>query len=203
MSLEKTKEATPGIRELIALCGQDHCSFLLRKLKRHHRETYFHSIRVAALCAELSVLLGIPNVEKERMICSALLHDIGKIRIDKSLLDKQGPLNREEWDKIKHHCRHGYDILSTSQMRGGIDLDIILYHHENMDGTGYYGIRQNELTTGIKILRVADSYDAMIQPRAYSQTKSSLEALEELYRWSGVLYEPNVVEALHKLEYAK
>lgn len=201
--LSNMEKVYPAFQDILEFSQNDICSFLMKKLKCHHRDTYLHSIRVSSLCAELFDLFGILKEEQETMIRSALLHDIGKIRIDASLLSKQGFLDKEEWKTMKNHCRNGFDILDTDRMKKYINPEIILYHHENLDGTGYYGLMNNELTVGVKIIRVADSFDAMTQPRAYSKAKSTAEAFEELYRWSGVQYDPLVVDAIYTLKYHK
>ncbi|WP_052487252.1 HD domain-containing phosphohydrolase [Gordoniibacillus kamchatkensis] len=200
MSLSSLTDSASGLHSIVEFSHNDICSFLLRKLRKHHRETYLHSVRVAALSAELFAALGLPAEEAEPLLRSVLLHDIGKISIDPALLNKQGPLRNEEWQLLKHHCRYGFDILDTDALRGWIDMDIILYHHENLDGTGYYGLKQDDLPLGVKIVRVADSFDAMTEPRAYCRGMTAQESFEELYRWSGVHYDPDVVAVLYALK---
>jgi HD-GYP domain-containing protein (c-di-GMP phosphodiesterase class II) len=197
------EKSNPRLKDMLEFSQKDICSFLMSKLRFHHQDTYMHSLRVSALCAELFGLFGIEKEVQETILRSVLLHDVGKIRIDSNLLDKQGPLNKEEWKILKHHCRNGADILDTKMMKDCIDLDVILYHHENLDGTGYYGLKNNELSMVVKIIRAADSFDAMTQPRAYNQTKSTFEAFEELYRLSGRHYDPQVVNALYSLKNPK
>jgi len=203
MGLIYMKKSYPGVENLLELKKEDICSFLMRKLWFHHQETYLHSIRVTSLCAELFNLFGIPGEEQETLLCSVLLHDIGKIQIDKALLDKHDPITNEEWRLLKNHCRNGAGILDKEMMGTGFDLDIILYHHENMDGSGYYGLKERELSLGVRIVRVADSYDAMVYPRVYSKAKDLPETFEELFLLSGIHYDPNVVEALYQVKKTK
>ncbi|WP_186445963.1 HD-GYP domain-containing protein [Paenibacillus cremeus] len=185
---------------ILEFAEQDICSFLLRKLQRHHHETYQHLLRVSGLCMELFHKLGIHKTEQAKMIRSALLHDLGKLAIDKSLLDKKGPLDREEWTRIQNHCRSGVEILERIGINEHLNSDMIQFHHENLDGSGYYGLKYSELCPGVKILRVEDSYDAMTQPRAYKKSMNSKEAFEELFRWSDIHYDPLVVNMLYSLK---
>ncbi|TVY08066.1 HD-GYP domain-containing protein [Paenibacillus cremeus] len=199
MSLVYMKRSYPGIENVVEADKEDMCLFLMRKLWSHHRETYFHSVRVSALCAKLFDLYGISREKQETLLRSALLHDIGKLQIDKALLDKRGLLSKEEWNMLKGHCRNGTGILKAERLKDFVDMEIILYHHENLDGSGYYGLKQGNLSLGVKIIRVADSYDAMIHPRVYSRAKSADEIFDELQRLSGVHYDGDVVDALYQL----
>jgi HD-GYP domain-containing protein (c-di-GMP phosphodiesterase class II) len=101
---------------------------------------------------------------------------------------------------MKHHCRYGADMLELEAMKNRIDMDIILYHHENLDGTGYDGLTHHGLSLGVRIVCVTDRFDAMTQPLAYGRTNSWEDAFEELYRWRGILYDPSVVDALYTLK---
>jgi HD-GYP domain-containing protein (c-di-GMP phosphodiesterase class II) len=101
---------------------------------------------------------------------------------------------------MKDHCRYGADMLDMDSMKSRIDMDIILYHHENLDGTGYDGLTHRRLTLGVRIVRVTDRFDEMTQPQVNGRTKSREDAFEELYRWRGILYDPSVVDALYTLK---
>lgn len=174
-------------------------SFLMKLLEQHHKETYWHSLRVASLCLTLSDALRIEPKKKEMLVKSALLHDVGKLMIDKQILNKQDKLTEYEWKVMKKHCGYGVKVIHKYNLDATVDLDVIRYHHENLDGTGYAELKDRELSMSVKIIRVADSFDAMTGPRVYRSPLNVQESFDELYRWSGIHYEPQVVDTLNDL----
>ncbi|WP_158219997.1 HD-GYP domain-containing protein [Tissierella sp. P1] len=121
----------------------------------------FHCFRVAELAFKLCSQLEISNEEKEEIVLSAAMHDIGKSKIDISILNKPGKLNNKEWNEIKLHPKYGAAIALMMGYSVNISQNI-LYHHENSDGTGYSkGLRDENIPLGAAIIRICDSYDAM------------------------------------------
>ena len=124
----------------------------------------------------------------------AFLHDIGKIEIKKEVLVKPEQLNEEEWEKVKNHTKIGSKILEPLEFNENI-LPIILYHHENYDGTGYpEGKKGENIPFNARILRIIDSFDAMITERPYSKSLDKEEALKEIREGSGNQYDPDLAE---------
>lgn len=125
---------------------------------------------------------------------AAKLHDIGKINLDQSILDKPGKLNEEEWLKVKKHPEIGFKILSS--VREYLEIaSIVMSHHERFDGMGYPNkIRENNIPLASRVIAVADSYDAMTQARPYRKTITKEEAIAEIKRCSGTQFDPNVVK---------
>lgn len=175
------------------------CSFLLKRLEQHHKETFWHSLRVASLCSAISDALTMEPKVKEVLLRSALLHDIGKLMIDRRILNKQEQLTDQEWKTVKKHCEDGAEMIRNLQLDAAIDLDVIRYHHENLDGTGYTELKEDQLSMSVKIIRVADSFDAMTGPRTYRSALSVQQSFDELFRWSGIHFEPLVVKTLKGL----
>jgi putative nucleotidyltransferase with HDIG domain len=171
----------------------------LRRMSRHHRHTYDHSIRVACYSLKLCEALGYDAAERDIVLRSSLLHDIGKLSVPVSLLDKSAALSSTEWDMMKEHCRTGDALLRGWGISGLVDCDMILYHHENVDGSGYTGLPEAKLSLSVKLLRVVDSYDAMTVSRSYNRTRTHEEAFDELYRCSGRWYDPNVVDTFYRV----
>lgn len=140
----------------------------------------FHSLRVAKLVSLLCEQLELGYGERERIILSAVLHDIGKSMISLDILNKPGKLSPREWYEIEQHPIYGANLAAVM----GYDTDIvtnILYHHENYDGSGYpRGLRDKEIPLGASIIRICDSYDAMRSIRPYNRVKTHLEAINEL-----------------------
>ncbi len=140
--------------------------------------TYGHSRKVNIYAVVLAEAVGLPSDEVSRISTSALLHDIGKIGVPDSILNKRGELDSEEWEAIKSHPRLGANIVGNVHDLAPC-VGIILYHHEKWDGTGYpEGLRGRSIPLGARILSIADAFAAMASARPYR------EALEDDRHWS-------------------
>ena len=145
------------------------------------------------LAKNLSLRMDLNNDLIQEISFGALLHDIGKIEISREILNKPNKLNSLEWDIFRQHPIWGAEIIAPLKSLKGVK-EIILYHHENYDGTGYpEGISGNNIPIGAKILRIVDSYDAMTTDRPYKVAFSLDQALEELDRYSGSHYDPYIL----------
>jgi len=124
-----------------------------------------------------------------------LLHDIGKIAIEETTLNKQGKLTEQEWKEIKRHPEIGYRILSTVNDMSEM-ADYILCHHEKWNGTGYpKGLKREEIPFPARIIAIADAYDAMTSERSYRSALSKEIAIKELQKNSGIQFDPEIVRA--------
>src|SRR5690606_25836158 len=97
------------------------------------------------------------------------------------------------------HCEMGKQIAKQWGDESWVDTDMIQYHHENLDGTGHYGLSWEQLNIQTRIIRVTDSYDKMTKPSMNNDQHTMEEAFEELYRWSDMIYDLSVVEQFYKL----
>ena len=123
----------------------------------------------------------------------AVLHDIGKVGIKESVLQKAGPLTPEDWEEIKKHPEIGYRIAQNIPELSKI-AEYILYHHERWDGTGYpRKLKAEEIPLLCRILAVGDAFDAMTSDRTYRKAMSKEMALEEIKRNAGKQFDPEVV----------
>ncbi|MBU2541153.1 MAG: HD-GYP domain-containing protein [Candidatus Omnitrophica bacterium] len=130
----------------------------------------------------------------ETLRVSSLLHDIGKIGIPDDLLSKKGPLTEDERRDIEEHAMIGSSILNPLEELSDA-ITAVKQHHENFDGTGYpKGVKADEINIYARIIRVADSYDAMTSDRPYRKAFSDQQAFEELRQYSGTQYDPTVVK---------
>jgi putative nucleotidyltransferase with HDIG domain len=161
-------------------------------------ETGRHSSRVATYAVMLAEALGLPRKEIEQIQIGALFHDIGKIAIRDEILGKSGPLTAEEYEIIKEHAQAGYEIAVKANLSQTV-TDIIKYHHERYDGTGYpEGLKGNHIPYTARIIAIADCYDAMTSARSYRVTISQTEALRELKFTAGTQFDPRMVDAFVK-----
>jgi putative nucleotidyltransferase with HDIG domain len=171
-------------------------SALLRTLDLRDRMTARHSAAVARYSREIAVQLGLPPEEQELVHSAALLHDIGKFVLPDSIL-KSGRrrLSDAEWEEIKKHPYEGARIVS--QIDGYQPIgEIILAHHERIDGKGYpRGLDGEEIPLLARIISVADTYDVMTARDTYREPVSSYEAVVELRRVSGSQLDAACVEA--------
>jgi HD-GYP domain-containing protein (c-di-GMP phosphodiesterase class II) len=126
---------------------------------------------------------------------------VGKIGIPDYILLKPGPLTEEEWIKIKEHPLNGLKIISPVSEWLGEDICVgILHHHENFDGTGYPFRRQGEeIHIFARIIRAADAFDAMTSDRPYRPALTKETAMQELNRYKGVQFDPEIVEVVNNL----
>lgn len=179
---EDEKELINSIRTLVSV------------INAKDRYTYGHSERVTSLSNKVAARLGLSQVETYHLNYAAFLHDIGKIEIDREVLNKVEPLTPAEWESLKMHSKWGSEIVnSVSKLRPIVP--IILHHHENYDGSGYpAGLQGEKIPVQSRIIRVADSYDSMISHRPYRQNLSIPAAVQELKANTGTQFDPVVVD---------
>jgi len=128
-----------------------------------------------------------------------LIHDIGKINVPASILARPGKVSEIEFDMIKTHSQVGYDIIKRIEFPWPI-ADIILQHHERIDGSGYpKGLKGKDIKFEAKILAVADVVEAMASHRPYRPALGVDKALEEIKQGKGKLYDPEVADACVRL----
>src|SRR5690606_30417295 len=153
---------------------------ILRTLHEKNPREEKHSKRVAHICQKIGIELKLPKEQIKLLEAISELHDIGKIAIDDTIINKPGKLDENEWEMVKKHPEVGYRILSTSPEYSEIALDI-LCHHERYDGNGYpRGLKGEEIPIRARIISIADSYDAMTSDRPYRRALSKEQAISEI-----------------------
>ena len=154
-----------------------------------------HTLRVAKYSRLMAEKLELKEPLIQKLEKAAILHDIGKIATPDTILLKPGKLSRIEYDLIKQHVTAGYKMLSKVKMYEEL-AEIIKFHHEHYDGSGYpYGIQGEEIPFEAHILIVADAFDAMTTNRIYKPRLSVKVALNELSKLKGKQFHPDVVSA--------
>lgn len=171
---------------------------LLMVVNAKDRYTYGHSERVMHYALQIGRKLALWEWELKNLTIGALLHDIGKIEIAREILNKPGSLTTEEREAIISHPIWGADMIRPISSLSD-SVEAVLYHHENYDGSGYpYNLKNKEIPIFARILRVADSFDAMTSNRPYKKIMTIQEALEDLERYRGRYYDPEVVDAFRE-----
>jgi HD-GYP domain-containing protein (c-di-GMP phosphodiesterase class II) len=165
-----------------------------------HEYTGTHSRHVTDLVLDVADELGLPHNERHKAELTAMLHDVGKIRIPQSIIDKPGKLNDEEWKIMQTHTIEGQRLLNRV---GGLLSevgDLVRACHERYDGKGYPdGVAGEEIPLVARIVCCCDAYDAMVSDRSYRKALPVQVALEELARNRGTQFDPRVVDALTRV----
>ncbi|OGS28057.1 MAG: hypothetical protein A2297_03180 [Elusimicrobia bacterium RIFOXYB2_FULL_48_7] len=164
--------------------------------------THDHADRARGYAAAICRELGLPESITKHVEYAALIHDIGKIGIDNSVLEKSGKLSPEERKKIEQHPIIGAKIIEPFSVLAPI-APIIRHHHEYYNGMGYpAGLKGEEIPLGSRIVTIIDSFDAMTSDRPYRKAMSRIQAVQELKRSANSQFDPGVVEAfLRTLEH--
>jgi putative nucleotidyltransferase with HDIG domain len=159
--------------------------------------TGVHCQGVVALALEVADQLGLDAVARRNVEFGALLHDVGKIAVPKSIINKPGPLNDQEWDVIRMHTVEGQRLLDQV---GGFMAEvgaIVRSSHEEFDGSGYPdGLAGERIPLEARIVSCCDAFNAMTTDRPYRAARSTGDALAELHRCSGTQFDPRVVDAV-------
>ncbi|NMA01190.1 MAG: HD-GYP domain-containing protein [Clostridia bacterium] len=179
--------------------------FLIKNILggKEHFYTYTHSIHVSLYAYLIGQELMLDAPELNELVLTALLHDIGKAKVSKTILLKKGPLTTEEFGRVKSHVFFGADIIKRIKKFKHLDYNI-LCHHERWDGQGYpFGLKQEEIPLFSRIVAIADSYDAMTTERVYQKRVSQEEALKELTENANKQFSGELVKIFKDLILAK
>lgn len=162
--------------------------------------THGHSERVRNYSVMAAMELGLSEGEIETMRLGAMLHDVGKIGVSDAILNKIERLSAEEWEQIKVHPVIGYDILAPVNFLTEDHLKLVRSHHERIDGGGYPdGLTAEQQDMMVRIIAVADTYDAMSGDRAYRRALTDASIIEELELCGGVTLDADVVNLFIKM----
>lgn len=171
----------------------------VKALELRDRETVGHAHRVIEMTQSVADQIGIGGEMLQHIRRGALLHDIGKMGIPDSILLKPGPLTPSEWEIMRQHPVHAYEMLKTIDYLAPA-LEIPYSHHERWDGNGYpQGLKGRDIPISARIFAVVDVWDALTSDRPYRSAWTARQALEYIQRESGRHFDPQVVNAfLHK-----
>jgi len=152
----------------------------------HHADTFRHCLFVTGFAVAFAQHLGMREDDQRRLVRAALLHDVGKAFIPTAILDKPGMLNDDEMSEVREHPLRGYQALAT---QGGFPpemLDVVLHHHEFLDGTGYPdGLTANQISDIVRLTTIVDIYAALIESRPYRVPFTHAKAFSIMEKMEG------------------
>ncbi|MDQ7030637.1 MAG: HD domain-containing protein [Ardenticatenia bacterium] len=196
--LQKNRELRQA-KELLRKSYDATLVALSKALDLRDRETEGHSVRVATLAVEIGTALGLDQGQLEHLWRGGLLHDIGKIGVPDTILQKPAPLSPQEWEIMKQHPVWGARILKSVDFLVEA-IPVVRYHHEAWDGSGYpEGLRRQEIPLLARIFMVADTYDAVTSDRPYRSRRSPEEALAVIREERGRRFDPEIVNVFEAL----
>lgn len=161
-----------------------------------------HCYRITKMSMLMADALDLNSRQILKLNLAAFLHDIGKVKVPVEILQKPGKLNSDEWELMKQHSTFGREILQETGLPSLIEAgEVVEQHHERYDGTGYpKGLKGDEIAIEAAIISVVDSFDAMTTDRVYQKGRSVLEAIDELRKNRGTMYNPDIVDTFFKIK---
>ncbi len=155
--------------------------------------TLGHSHKVSGYAVLIAEALGVDGRELVAGRLGGMLHDVGKVGIQESILNKNGPLNPDEWEAMKRHVEYGAKLLEP--LRGTESIrEMVAHHHEFFDGSGYpEGLTGSQIPMGARIIAIADAYDTITSERTYKKARTPEEAFQELDRCGRAQFDPELV----------
>ena len=189
------KEIKDQSAKIVKIVQEDHqTAFTLLNLKNFDDYTYIHSVNVAVLSVAIAMHLKFPEDKIQSIAQGSILHDIGKAKVPLEIINKTGKLTDEELKVIQRHPVIGSQIIRKDKITDNIIEEIIHYHHENYDGTGYPNHTQGvQMSRFASIVSIADYYDALTTKRPYKEIFEPPEAIKNIYSVSGTKFDPRVV----------
>ncbi len=171
----------------------------LARLKSADDYTYMHSVAVCAMMIALARQLELDEQQTHSAGIAGLMHDLGKAMMPMEVLNKPGKLTDEEFAIIQSHPEEGYKLLQASNCSSDIAYDVVLHHHEKIDGSGYpKGLKDKEISLFAKMGAVCDVYDAITSNRPYKAGWCPAESLRRMADWTNSHFDPMVFQAFVK-----
>jgi HD-GYP domain-containing protein (c-di-GMP phosphodiesterase class II) len=194
INVVKLRKSVDPVIESISR-NPDACLWVAR-LKQHDKYTYQHSLGAAIWSVSLGRQLGLPKHDLRSLAMGCMLMDVGKLKLDQDILQADRELNREEMDKIRQHVAYGLDIIKESGVINQDVIDMVAYHHERYNGTGYpNGLKNDDIPAFARIAAIVDTYDAITSDRSHAPARSPSDAIKLLYNSRDNDFQAELVEA--------
>lgn len=180
-SPENIRKGMKVVNGFVNLLVRDPKAFYyLIKLSSHDHYTYQHSVGVGLHAIALGKKLKIVNEQDlSDLGIAGLLHDIGKTKVRPEIINKPGPLDKDEWEEMRQHSKWGYELVKDNQDISQRAKLAVLHHHEENSGGGYpHGLKENQISVFAKIITIADIFNALTTDRTYSKAKTPFEAFK-------------------------
>jgi len=168
-------------KAVVAAIEEEGLASWLDVVREHHSQTYQHCLIVTAVAVSFGRLLGFNSADQRRLAEAGLLHDIGKARIPLEILEKPARLNEEELAIMRQHPLHGLEALKDVAGLQPEMLDMVVHHHEYLDGSGYpHGLQAEDLSDLVRTMTISDIYGALLERRSYKAPMSAGQAYQVL-----------------------
>ena len=179
-SFDDVQRSKEVVKNTVSFMLADHKVFgcLLKAISSDYH-IYSHSVNVVTYSIALAQRLGFTDAATLRELgMGAMVHDVGKSKVDPEILTSPEALTHGQWEIMKQHPQFGYDMLAATGSMGEIALDIVLHHHEKMNGAGYPdGLNAGRLSPLVRIVSIADVFDALTTDRCFQKSRTSFKAL--------------------------
>ncbi len=193
LNMAKVKLAVQPMIDSITR-NPDACIWLAR-MKQEDQYTYQHSLGASIWAVALGRQLGLPKSDLRSLAIGGLLFDVGKLQLDKELLNAKRPLTEEEFETVKSHVQLGVDAITKGGVMNQDVIDMVAHHHERHDGSGYpEGLSGDNIPIFARIAAIVDCYDAITSHRSYARATSPSIAIKKLYEWKDMDFQAELVE---------
>jgi HD-GYP domain-containing protein (c-di-GMP phosphodiesterase class II) len=192
----KTEEAGQVVDKMIESIFRNQDALVsLGRIKEKDEYTYLHSVSVGVLMISFGRYLGFEVPLLKEVGMGAILHDVGKMIVPQTILNKEEKLTEKELEMMKKHAEYGRKLLEQTHGISDTALALAAQHHERIDGTGYpLGLKGDEISYYARAAAIADVYDAMTSKRCYQDRFMPTEVLKRMYEWSSYHYDRDLVQ---------
>ncbi|MCH5138574.1 HD-GYP domain-containing protein [Clostridiaceae bacterium UIB06] len=197
---ESLKESLKTIDDLMDyIIEEADISTNLYEISKYDEYTYIHCVDTGIMSIILGRALNWSKADLKELGISSILHDIGKIEVSEKLINKKGPLTKEEFEEVKKHAAYGYRILKNADIVSDNILEGVLQHHERVDGNGYpLGIKGDKINKFAKIISLCDVFTAISANRSYRKAFNPNEAYEYILANVNRMFDEEVVYSFRK-----
>jgi HD-GYP domain-containing protein (c-di-GMP phosphodiesterase class II) len=193
LDMVRVKKSVEPMIESISR-NPDACIWLAR-MKQEDQYTYQHSLGASIWAVALGRQLGLPKSDLRSLAIGGMLFDVGKLGVEPELLNTQQPLTDDEFQRVRDHVKMGVEMIEGSGLMNQDVIDMITYHHERHDGSGYpKGVRGDDIPVFARIAAIVDCYDAITSHRSYARAIPPSTAIKMLYEWKDIDFQGELVE---------